>query len=87
MVFLKFVSFCIQKHSNFMLWVSFLAGFINWNRCVKSHFLLLLERCKIHVKIYIFWAILRCIVDALSNSVHAGGRSESMLVIIAFHRV
>ena len=29
------VSFCIQKHSNFMLWVSFLAGVINWNRCAE----------------------------------------------------
>ena len=32
-------------------------------------------------KIYIFWAILMCIVDALSQSFHAGGRSESALVI------
>ena len=30
MAFPKFVSFCIQKHSNFMLWVSFLAGVVNW---------------------------------------------------------
>ena len=33
-----------------------------------------------HEKIYIFWPILRCIVDALSKSLHAGGRSESALV-------
>ena len=32
-------------------------------------------------KIYIFWAILVCIIDALSKSFHAGGRSESTLVI------
>ena len=30
MAFPKFVSFCIQKCSNFVLWVSFLAGVINW---------------------------------------------------------
>ena len=30
MAFPKFVSFCIQKCSNFMLWVSFLAGVVNW---------------------------------------------------------
>ena len=28
-----------------------------------------------------FWAILRCVIDALSKSFHAGGRSESALVI------
>ena len=48
----------------------------NWNRCAKSHSLLLLERCKIRVKIYIFWAILRCVIDALSNSAHAGGEGQ-----------
>ena len=32
-------------------------------------------------KIYIFWAILRCVIDALSKSFCAGGRSESALVI------
>ena len=74
MVFPKFMSFCIQKHSNFVLWVSFLAGVINWNRCAEFCSLLLLERCEIHVKIYIFWAILRCVIDALSNSVCAGGK-------------
>ena len=30
MAFLKFMSFCIQKHSDFILWVSFLAGVVNW---------------------------------------------------------
>ena len=30
MTFPKFVSFCIQKCSNFVLWVSFLAGVVNW---------------------------------------------------------
>ena len=29
MAFPKFVSFCIQKRSNFMVWVSFLAGLVN----------------------------------------------------------
>ena len=29
MAFQKFMSFCIQKHLNFMVWVSFLAGVIN----------------------------------------------------------
>ena len=33
-----------------MLWVSFLAGVLNWNRCAKFRSLLLLERCKIHLK-------------------------------------
>ena len=28
--FPKFVYFCIQKCSNFVLWVSFLAGVVNW---------------------------------------------------------
>ena len=37
-------------HLNFMLWVSFLAGVINWNRCAEFRSLLLLERCEIHVK-------------------------------------
>ena len=74
-----------------MLWVSFLAGVLNWNRCVKFCSLLLLERCKILVKrtkFTYFGAILKCIVDALSNLVHTGEiRSESTLAIIAFHRV
>ena len=74
--------------SNFMLWVNFLAGMLNCNRCVKFRSLLLLERCEIHVKrnkIYVLWAILTCIIDALSNLVHAGEiRSGSTL---AFHRV
>ena len=35
---------------------------------------------KLHEKIYMFWAILRCVVDALSKSLCAGGRSESALV-------
>ena len=30
MAFPKFMSFCIQKCSNFVLWVSFLAGVVNW---------------------------------------------------------
>ena len=30
MAFPKFVSFCIQKCLNFVLWVSFLAGVVNW---------------------------------------------------------
>ena len=30
MAFSKFVSFCIQKCLNFVLWVSFLAGVVNW---------------------------------------------------------
>ena len=34
-----------------------------------------------HEKVHIFWAILRCVVDALSKSLCAGGRSESALVI------
>ena len=88
----KFASFCMWKCLNFMLQVSFLAGILNWNRCVKFRSLLLLERCKICVKktyiIYVLWAILRYIVDALSNLVRAGEiRSESTLAIIAFHRV
>ena len=37
-------------------------------------------------KIYIFWAILMCIVDALSKSLRAGGRSESALVISFYIR-
>ena len=38
--------------------------------------------------IYVLWAILRCVIDALSNLVHAGEiRSESALTIIAFYRV
>ena len=32
-------------------------------------------------KIYIFWAILRYVIDALSKSFCAGGRSKSALVI------
>ena len=44
----------------------------NWNISAKFHSLLLLERYKIHMKKYTFWAILRCIIDALSNLVHAG---------------
>ena len=92
MVFPKFASFCVWKCSNFVLWVSFLAGVLNWNKCVKFHSLLLLERCEIHVKkayiIYVLWAILRCVIDAFSNLVHAGEiRSESALAIIAFYRV
>ena len=35
---------------NFILWVSFLAGVLNWNRCAEFHSLLLLERCEIHIK-------------------------------------
>ena len=81
MAFPKFVSFCIQKCSNCVLWVSFLAGVVTRNRCAEFHSLLLLERCEICGKIYIFWAILTCIIDALSKSFHAGGRSESTLVI------
>ena len=81
MAFPKFVSFCIQKCLNFMLWVSFLAGVITKNRCAEFRSLLLLERCEIHGKIYIFWAILTCVSDALSKSFRAGGRSESALVI------
>ena len=50
MVFPKFMSFCIQKCLNFMFWVSFLAGVVNWNRCAEFHSLLLLERCKICMK-------------------------------------
>ena len=81
MAFPKFVSFCIQKCSNFMLWVSFLAGVITKNRCAEFRSLLLLERCEIHGKIDIFWAILTCIGNTLSQLFHAGGRSESTLVI------
>ena len=33
-----------------MLWVSFLAAVLNWNRCAEFCSLLLLERCKICVK-------------------------------------
>ena len=80
-MFPKFMSFCIQKCLNFVLWVSFLAGVITRNRCAEFHSLLILERCEIHGKIYILWAILTCVVDALSKSFHAGGRSESALVI------
>ena len=81
MAFPKFVSFYTQKCSNFMLWVSFLAGVITRNRCAELCSLLLLERCEIRGKIYICWAILMCVVDALSKSFRAGGRSESALVI------
>ena len=35
MAFPKFVSFCIQKCSNFILWVSFLARVVNWNRMLN----------------------------------------------------
>ena len=44
----------------------------NWNISAEFCSLLLLERCKIRVKKYTFWAILRCVIDALSNLVHAG---------------
>ena len=50
MVFPKFMSFCIQKCLNFVWWVSFLAEVMNWNRYAEFRSLLLLERCKIHVK-------------------------------------
>ena len=50
MVFWKFMSFCIQKCSNFVVWVSSLAGVITKNRCAKLCSLLLLERCKIRRK-------------------------------------
>ena len=66
--------FLYPEMFKFMLWVSFLAGVINWDRCAEFRSLLLLERFKIRVKIYIFWAIWRCVIDALSNSVCAGGK-------------
>ena len=81
MAFPKFVSFCIQKCLNFVLWVSFLAGVITKNRCADFCSLLLLERCKICGKIYIFWAILTCVIDAFAKAFCAGGRAESALVI------
>ena len=50
LAFPKFVSFCIQKRSNFVVWVSFLAGVINCKYSAKFNSLLLLERCKIRRK-------------------------------------
>ena len=50
MAFPKFVSFCIQKCLNFVVWVSFLVGVINWKYSAKFHSLLLLERCEIRGK-------------------------------------
>ena len=37
-------------------------------------------------KIYIFWAILMCVIHALSKSFRAGGRAESTLVLSFYVR-
>ena len=83
MVFPKFVSFCIQTCSNFILWVSFLAGVVNWKYNAKLRTLLLLERCKICGKVDLFWSILACVIHTLSEfeCVCAEGRAESTLLL------
>ena len=81
-MFLKFMSFCIQKMLKFCV-----VGELScWGHKLEIDVLNFVPFCywkgaKFMGKIYIFWAIFRCIIDALSKSCHAGGRSESALVI------
>ena len=82
--FPKFVSFCIQKCSNFMVWVSSLAGVITGNRCAKLCSLLLLKRCKICRKYTYFGAILRCVFHALSKAFVLGEGQKAHFTILDF---
>ena len=68
MAFLKFVSFCIQTCLNFVLWVSFLAGVGTGNRMPNFISFCYWKGVKFMEKIYLFWAILACVIHALSES-------------------
>ena len=80
----KFVSFCIQKCSNSVVWVSSLAGVITGNRCAELRSLLLLERCKIRRKYTYFGAILRCVFHALSKAFVQGEGQKVHFTILDF---
>ena len=59
---------CLSGYLNYILWVSSLAGVVNWKKSVKLHTLLLLERCEICGKVNLFWSILACVVHTFSES-------------------